>query len=378
MGSEQMKNQTLLMVALVCSLGVLDSQTAEAQQALTKKWYPGHYLYADEQTFTQGLRSARRDMVKDNPNFTGYHVRYSWAILEPTKDNYDFSLIRRDLETARSDGKKLIVHISERSHSGTDRLPVPAYLMNDPIYEGGVYEVYAATAGTTKLLPKIWVPAYAQRMGALLKALGAAFDKDPTLAYVAVPETALNDSTKQPGFTSAKLRDGYMTIYTAAAEGLPNTIFSQFANWLGGLTQADADLMMAHLVETTKNGLGGPDALAALRPFDGVTSLGALDNAFGSYYKKYRGIAPVTASSQAPTYMANDALTNLNYAVDELGAHFLTWAPQKDRLWTIDDAIRVINAQKGRINTTPPTNIVGGSGDPPDLSAPSNVRVVMP
>ncbi len=358
----------------IAAIGSVQGASAEAN--LSKKWFPGHYIYADEKTFSLGLRDRSRELIRNNSDFTGYHVRYSWAVLEPTKGNYDFSLIARDLNTARADGKKLIVGIWDRNSQDTVRVPVPKYLTTDPIYEGGVYVGYAAAADTEKLMPKHWVPAVAERRAALFRALGKAFDSNQTLAYIGVPETAVTNSKEQPGFSSAKLRDGYIAVYNAAAEALPNTIFGQFTNWLGGLEKADADRMMAHLVETTKNGFGGPDALEATRPFDGTSSLGALDNAFGVYYKKYRGVAPITSSSQAPTYKANDALTVLNYAVNQLGAHFMTWAPIEDGgKWTIFDVIKMLEQQNGRINVAPPSNVTGSLGTTPLLPPPDGVQL---
>lgn len=371
-----MKSTHVMMIkaTIFAFIAILCSQYAMAQSATTKKWFPGHYLYADEKSFSIGLDATKASLVKNNPYFRGYHVRYSFANLEPRKNVYDFSLIARDINTARADGKKLIVHIHDRTHQNAERVPVPDYMTKEPIYEGGVYKVFADTAGTWKLMPKLWVPAYAERMGALMMALGRAFDNNDTLAYVAIEETSLNDTKSQPGFTSAKLRDSYITIYNAAAKAFPNTIFSQYANWRGGMTAEDADKIMANLVEVNKHGFGGPDALAALRPFDGVTSIGALENQFGVYYRKYKGVAPITASSQSPSYEANDALTNLNYAVNQLQANFLSWAPIEDgRKWDIYDAIRVVTAEKGRINTDRPSGSATGSGPPGSLPAPEGV-----
>jgi hypothetical protein len=343
----------------------LGMQTAYAAPNLTKKWFPGHYLYADEKSFSQGLQERSVQLVRGNRNFAGYHVRYAWAALEPNKGVYDFSIIDRDLKTASSDGKKLIIHIHDRNHQKSSRLPVPEYLTKDPIYEGGVYW----TSGS-KIMPKLWVPAVTERYGELFKALGKAFDGNSTLAYVAIEETALPGAKDQPGFTSSKLANGYKTIYSAAAAGFPRTIFSQYANYRGGMTERDTDATMAHLVETTKNGFGGPDALR----FGTGGSHGALDSQYGRYYTRYRGVAPITSSSQAPTYEANDALTVIKYATDELGAHFMSWAPiTSGRKWTIYDVIKVLDAGKGTLNTTPPKNLGGSGGG--DLSAPNNVRL---
>jgi hypothetical protein len=329
-------------------------------QELQKKWYPGHYLYVSPRSFAEPMEESNRNLVKDNPYFTGYHVKYYWASLEKEKGVYDFSILEQDLATARSDGKKLCIFIHDRDHGGTT-VPVPLYLGEDSIYEGGYYKDFATTANTYKYMPKLWVPAVAERMGALLKAIGARFDEDTCIAYVNLPETSLTGAKRQSGFSPIRLKDGYKIIYSAAAEAFPNTIFSQYANWPGGLERAGADEMLLHLA-SLRHGLGGPDALEATRPFDGSSSLGALENWFGTYYTQYRGIVPITTGAQAPSYKANNPLTVLNYAIDQLNVHFFSWVPMKksaspDNLYGIDEVIEMLNAEMGRINTSPPASI---------------------
>jgi hypothetical protein len=326
-------------------------------QELKKKWFPGHYLYVSPRTFEAPMDESNRALVKDNPYFTGYHARYHWLALETSKDVYDFSIIEQDIETARADGKKLIVHLHDRDHTGK-KVPYPAYITSDPEYEGGYY----LTAGG-KILPKIWVLAHAERWGALIRALGDRFDQDDVLSYVCVEETALPGAKDHPDFTSAKLRDGYKAFYRAAAEGLPNTIFSQYSNYGSGLSRADANNMVAYLV-ASGNGLGCPDSYKKSDSGDG--SFGVLDNWFGTYYTQYRDIMPYTASSQAPSYWVNDPMTIMNYAMEKLNSHFMSWVPQKKE-WNVNyafgimEVIDMVNATEGRINTTPPSNILATS-----------------
>jgi hypothetical protein len=364
-----MRIALILKTVIISSLFLFHSHILPAQE-LVKKWYPGHYLYASPKPFLGSMVSEYRDLVKDNPYFRGYHCRYWWVALEKSKGVYDFSIIEKDIETARADGKKLIVHIHDRDHVG-QTLPIPEYLTTDPVYEGGYYR--CTENAYPKYMPKLWVPAVAERWGELLKALGRKFDQDTILAYVCMEETSLVEAANQPGFSSAKLRDGYKIIYSAAAEGLPNTLFSQYANWPGGLTREDADDMMKHLV-SLRHGMGGPDALNARKPFDGVKSIGALDNWFGPYYILYKNIMPVTSSSQANSYKVNDPLKLLDYSINNLNSHFMSWVPytkesDKYNLFGIDEVIQMVTAEKGRINTTPPANILS-SFNPGSL--PSN------
>jgi hypothetical protein len=366
----------LSMTIVVTSGLFLAPVELRADPEATKKWFPGHYVYADsnDKAFAGGIQDLPRSLVKNNPNFRGYHVRYSWANLEPAKGRYDFSAVLRDLQTAASDNKKLIVHIHDRNWQRNERIPIPTYMLTDPVYEGGMYEAIDSQSGQFVTMPKKWVPAYTQRFQALILALGAAIDRNPYLAYVATEEAHLPGATTQSGFTSAKLRDHYIAVYTTAAAAFPTTIFSQWGNWRGGLTSADLSEMFRHLVEVTKNGFGGPDALNDKR---------SLDNAFGPFYRKYRGIAPITMSSQASSYKQNDAKTVLDYSVDALGAHFHSWVPimgaVHDTAFTFNDVITEVNRQGGRINTQVPSILqqaAGGGGV--GLPAPSGVRLIEP
>jgi hypothetical protein len=322
-------------------------------QELTKKWFPGHYLYVSPRNFESPMDQSNRALVKDNPYFTGYHARYHWLALEPSQDVYDFSIIEQDIETARADGKKLIIHLHDRDHSG-QKVPYPEYITTDPVYEGGYY----LTAGG-KIMPKIWHLPYAERFGALIKALGNRFDQDSVLSYVCIEETALPGAKDHPDFTSAKLRDGYKTFYRAAAEGLPNTIFSQYSNYGSGLSRADADNMVAYLV-ASGNGLGCPDAYR--KSDDGPGSFGVLDNWFGTYFSQYKGVMSYTGSSQSPSYWGNTPLIVLDYAIDKLNSQFMSWVPgtkesNKNFAFGIVEVIEMVNAEQGRIVSTPPLNI---------------------
>ncbi len=364
-----------LLYGIVCA--TLVALPAHADQPLAKKWFPGHYLYANGNKMGDPIIPMYRNMVKDNPDFRGYHTRYSWAVLEPQKGNYDFSLIRQDLKTATLDGKKLIVHVHDRNHTDTIRIPVPEYITTDPIYEGGIYEYYAGPAGRSKLMPKIWVLAYAERLGALLAAIGHEFDDHPALAYVTLEESAIIGADQQAGFTSDRMLEGYKTIHSIAVTGLKKTIFSQWVNWRTGLSEAHASEMIRHLVKDTKSAFGGPDALAidrAAAPGSGA-SIGALDNAFGWAYVTYRGIAPITMSAQMPSMQVESPLASLNYAIDELGAHFITWAPQTGSAWSIGDAIEMLRKEGARINQTPPAMVVADSDGGGVLRAPQNLRL---
>ncbi|EGV18516.1 hypothetical protein [Thiocapsa marina] len=344
-----------LLYGVVCS--TLVALPVHADQSVDKKWFPGHYVYANGVKGVAPIAPYMIEKAKDNPDFTGYHVRYKWRVLEPEKDVYDFSMIRQDIATAVRDGKKLIITILDRAHDADHGSPVPDYITTDPIYEGGIYKYAETQAGVAKYMPKYWVPSVAERVGKLAASIGDEFDDDQTLSYVNTEETALVGAQFQDGFSADALRDGYRTIHSIAVTGLKKTLFSQWVNWRGGLTEAGADEIMAALV-AQGSGFGGPDALAVDRANLPDGTVGALDNAFGKYYTQYMGIAPITMSAQIPSMDVASPLESLNYAIDLLGAHFMTWNPGEGRAWSFDDTITMLRQEGARIKKTPPGSMV--------------------
>src|SRR5580765_1804977 len=69
-----------------------DSPIAEAQ----RKFHPGHYV-------ALGRSEDKGDLARVlGKGVIGVQRRYRWAELEPSEDQYQFSAIARDLETAQS------------------------------------------------------------------------------------------------------------------------------------------------------------------------------------------------------------------------------------------------------------------------------------
>lgn len=128
--------ERIILCQILATLLFLSLHSPAHAQETTKKWYPGHYLYVSPRSFAEPMEQSSRNLVKDNPYFTGYHVKYYWATLEKEKGVYDFSILEQDLATARADGKKLCIFIHDRDHSG-ETVPVPLYLGEDLLQ--GIY-----------------------------------------------------------------------------------------------------------------------------------------------------------------------------------------------------------------------------------------------
>lgn len=111
--------------------------------------------------------------------FDGAQLKYRWPELEPTKDRYDFSSIRHDLELLRRHGKRLFVQLQDVSFHASI-INAPSYLLTDTAYHGGIAGQYArdedSTAKPQGYVARRWDPAVRARFHKLLAALGQEFD----------------------------------------------------------------------------------------------------------------------------------------------------------------------------------------------------------
>jgi hypothetical protein len=337
----------IILTALLGLIALFSSFQLNGQE-LTKKWFPGHYVAI--RYLTNPVDESGRNLVKDNPYITGYKMHVVWSEIETARDVYDFSVIEEVVKMAESDNKKLLIHVQDRLFGRNSNPYLPAYMLGEE-FEGGWFNssISGASYG------KVWLPAYQERWNKLLRAIGEAFDNNPTVAGIMVSESSMN--TKTEGYDKAGHHAFIKGMSTTMSLYAPNTIFFQYVNW--GFTPEDREMLMQHIVEECKNGFGGPDIMNAEPRWGGITKY-VLKNAFGSYYDKYRGIAPICTENQSGGYWANDAKTLFDYAVDQVGVHFLPWTiySKTDRAWSFEDALRVINEEKGRINTTPPSNLI--------------------
>ncbi len=315
-----------------------------------KKWFPGHYLKIRH--YDGPIQEDARELIKDNPYFAGYKIHVVWSELEPEKDRYDFSVVRAALEMAGRDGKKLMIHIQDRVF-GRERSPyLPSYLNSD-LYEGGWF------FDGNKSLGRAWLPAYRQRWTNMLRQLGEETDSHPALAAIMLSESSGLFATKNmpPSWSLDGIMDFARETFATMTHSFPSTPFFQYVNW--GLGPETRDLFMKELVEINRHGFGGPDIYDAKHPEKYKTW--TLDMAFGGYYDKYRGIAPLCVENQNAGYRSKGGPQEVfDYAVDKIGVHFLPWTPVfSGGNWTIHDAIEVVNREKGRINAEPPRNIDG-------------------
>jgi hypothetical protein len=151
------------------------------------------FIYAGAKDLPAGGHLLARDDIG------GAQVVYSWKELEPAEDRYDFSAIERDLAQTAALGKELVIQIQDRFFQ-PEAKNIPAYLMTDPRYGGGLAP-QTDTAGENQPAGSGWVarqwdPALRARYQKLLAALAQKFDG--RVYGVNLPETAIDLDLKHP------------------------------------------------------------------------------------------------------------------------------------------------------------------------------------
>lgn len=249
------------------------------------KWHPGHYAYVGGGKLTPEVLAL--------PHFQGVQKAFTWRDLEPARDRYDFSSLKRDLELVRRHGKQLVVQLTFKSFIAGER-SVPDYLKG-PDFGGGVY--HARVGGFN---PVLWNKAVNARFLALMTALGREFDRDPNLEAVNLPETAPSLAVTGPGegvdpYDEQKYFEALKDQIRTLRQAFPTTVVIQYTNFppklLDALTDYEKELGV---------GMGGPDVYpredAVSDPKRGVYRL----------YSKLAGTVPLGAAVQSSNYRVSD------------------------------------------------------------------------
>ena len=202
----------------------------------------------------------------------GAQILYTWRLLEPSKDGYNFTPIREDLEFLRSHGKKLFIQLQEVTFDST-RINVPRYLLNDSAYHGGVARQYTNGSENDSIptpsgwVARRWDPAVQERFYKLLTALGKEFDGK--IEGINLPETSLvmgpNRRFHPEGFTFEKYRDAIIANMRVFKRAFPTSVAMQYANFMPGEWRATSDkgylTSVYAAAKELKVAVGGPDVM---------------------------------------------------------------------------------------------------------------------
>lgn len=300
------------------------SQISFAEQKL-----PALFLY-----FEDDSKLALYQKILEDPCIKGVQIRYSWKELEPQKEVYDFSKIKKDLHFLTSLHKKLFIQLQDRSFQ-PKVFYVPDYIRQDQDYHGGVAMQYDFPGEgrpiSTGWVAKVWEPEVRKRFQLLIKKLAIEFDGK--IEGINLPETAVDfDPKKLPqGFTNDQYFSAELDNLGALRATFTKSTVIQYVNFFPGEWNNDHHYMsrLFSYAAEKQIGLGGPD-VAPYRKSQ-------MKNSY-AFFHQYQGkINPIGMAIQEGDYTYRSPKNHQPYrfldfylfARDYLGATILFWNIQE-------------------------------------------------
>jgi hypothetical protein len=188
-----------------------------------KHFHPGYYMHTGK---SRGVPQARSnfDIIANNPQIVGVKIVYTWRHLEPQRGRYDFSVMKADLATLRSMGKRLWIAINGNGKGGVPG--TPTYMWKDPQFGCGTeyYSSYVHAVGGDSLNACWWNKNVQARFKALYTAIGKEFNNNEYFEGANLPETAISKSSAKnyPGYSDAAVVEGYKANALAVRQALSN------------------------------------------------------------------------------------------------------------------------------------------------------------
>lgn len=185
-----------------------------------------HFVY-----FARDREAIKNHPLLTNSRFLGAQVKYPWRLLETSRDEYDFSQIREDINYLSKHGKKLFINIQDATFS-PKRNPVPKYLQTKE-FDGGALLQIDENGDPEGWVAKRWNKNVQKRFEKLLMELGREFDG--IIEGVNLQETAIGVSNKQDkSFTPKKYVKGIKRNMLSLSKAFPNSTKIQNANFIPG------------------------------------------------------------------------------------------------------------------------------------------------
>jgi hypothetical protein len=286
---------------------------------------PANFLYT-----TSGSLSEIRPLLY-RPDIDGVQIVYSWKALEPSKDRYDFSQIEADLEVLDRAHKKLFVQVQDRFFRPQDK-NVPAYLLNDPVYAGGLTpqsdnpgEGQPPGSGWVAIQ---WNPHVRERFQLLLSVLAKQFDG--RIYGINLPESAIDIDVRQhpAAFTCDSYFAAEIENIKAARTAFRKSFVVQYVNFWPCGWNNDHDYIgrVFAIASASGIGLGGPDVV----PWNKAQ----MANSY-PFFHRYKGKLPLVALAvQEATLTYTNPATDkkftkaefIDFARDYLGANIIFWS----------------------------------------------------
>ena len=205
--------------------------------------------------------------------FKGAQIMYAWKDFEIEKDQYDFSILKEDLEYLGKYGKKLFIQIQDATFNPGYKA-IPGYLFTAE-YDSGAALQYNDEGKPEGWVAKRWNKKVRERFALLLQAMGKEFDGK--IEGINLQETAIGISNKSDrGFSEQAYLAGLKANMLAMKKSFPRSTTMIYANFIPGewLPWNDKGYLRSiyEYGETIGVGLGGPDLM--------VTREGQLNHAY--------------------------------------------------------------------------------------------------
>lgn len=260
-------------ILLVCAV-LVQSAIAEGWQNPAERYLNSYQAYLDARCpipddgiqhfayFARDRDSMHGHPFLDAERFAGAQIMYSWRDLELSRDHYDFSPIRDDLDYLAEHGKTLFIQLQDATFYNQN-LSAPDYLRSAE-FDGGMIQQRTDNGALEGWVAKRWNAAVRERFAALISALGEEFDGD--IAGINLQETAIGVSAEyDPSFSPTGYVEGLKANMQALADAFPNTVKLQYANFMPGewLPWEDEGYLKSIYEhgEAIGVGLGGPDLM---------------------------------------------------------------------------------------------------------------------
>lgn len=330
----------------------------------TKKWNPGHYLRVNSRDPDP---ERIREMAND-PAYSaikGFRIMVFWKTIEPTKGNYNWSLIDKYLAAVRPD-QHVIIHFWERdlwNNKCNASTGIPGYMLPMTI------RMVNANGVEGPCLVRFWEDAPRNELVRVLNALGKRYNDNPKFEGIMFDETAFGRHPTLSGgaFNTIKLK-ALKDLHSRISDAFSKSQVIQSMNYLGGSNPCENLTDLTEHLRRLGHGVTNPDTVPwkglpwdceknGPYNFPEVTGTFKISNPIPVYaiYRKYKGQIPIVLgndTSQLLNPLSNpskfnevpmnadnlvDALYKMstgylykpkNIYVDGFGANYITWNTQ--------------------------------------------------
>jgi hypothetical protein len=203
---------TTTMMALVgLSLAGVDLAAGSgltSTPASAKKWFPGHYVMLQPDTYSTDNKSFRVLKGPDGKLFQGIYMYATWGQIETRQGSYQWKKIDT-LLNGLPEGKKAAFGLSWQGWGGAQACP--SDMIGNPAYDGGQRVRGAKRASGRQVksgvhFATIHLNSTMDRYLAFTKAFAARYDADPRLAFITSAEIPYEASLKVGQFNEATAR----------------------------------------------------------------------------------------------------------------------------------------------------------------------------